>query len=112
MRGATARIVALLLAVLPLGLCAPERVDAAEAGRPSSGIVNGSDVELSSGCGLAADEGPGLPQAKTQLVTVASGVVAFADLSAIASAHPLPVPVTESSPIFLDVLAFRAPPRN
>lgn len=106
MTATTARVLAALLVVVVLGICAPER-GSAEAELPS-GIV--SDHPLPWGCSSVINDDPGLPQPKTLLAAVSPERIEIAGpgLTRSADVHRLALP--NGRPVFLDFLAPRAPP--
>jgi hypothetical protein len=106
MTAVTTRLLAALLVVVALGICAPER-DRAGAER-LSGIV--SDHRLPSDCSSAIDDDPGLPQTKTLLPAVSPERVELAGPSLRWSADEHRLVTTSTREIFLDFFAPRAPP--
>jgi len=105
----TARALGLLLILVVLGLCAPER-PAADATASASRIADADHARAMPACGAATGDGLGLPTSKTThaAVTVAPAGVPAVDRTPVGdTASP---PVLGSARISQDVPVPRAPP--
>ena len=105
----TARALGLLLILVVLGLCAPER-PAADATTSPPRITDADHARAMPACGAATGDGLGLPTSKTThaAVTVAPAGVPAVDRTPVGdTASP---PVRASGRIPQDVPVPRAPP--